>query len=105
MLACERLQFPPPRHGTFELFSGQATGWRVDLPSWRYPVVCQTESGTIQYDNFEGRWGDPLHLRTFIQRYAAEAAKVAARRNGHTVVEQPLANGSIQLVIQVGGAS
>src|SRR6187401_2790431 len=89
-LACERLQLPPPRQATFQLFSDRATGWGVELPGWRYPVVCQTETGQLRYDNYNSHWGDPLHLQAFIQRYAAEAAKVAARRNGHTVLEQPL---------------
>lgn len=104
-LACERLQLPPPRHAKFELFDSHAIGWGVELTGWRYPVVCQTETGELKYDNFNGHWGDSVHLQSFVQRYAAEAAKLAARRNGHTVIEQPLANGSIQLVIQVGGAS
>jgi hypothetical protein len=104
-LACERLQLPPPRQGTFQLFSGQATGWCVDLPSWRYPVVCQTDSGVLRYDNFEGRWGDPNLLNRFLQRYAVEAAKLAARHMGQTAIEQPLPDGSIKLTIQVGGAT
>jgi hypothetical protein len=104
-LACERLQLPPPRHASFELFSASAIGWGVELPGWRYPVVCQTETGNLQYDNFNGHWGDPIHLQAFVQRYAAEVAKLAARRKGHTAIEQALADGSIKLVIQVGGAS
>ena len=104
-LACERLQLPPPRHAFFELFSDSAVGWGVELPSWRYPVVCQTETGELKYDNFNGHWGDPIHLQAFVQRYAAEVAKLAAWRKGHTAIEQALADGSIKLVIQVGGAS
>ena len=33
-----------------------ATGYCVRLPDWRYPVVCDTESGRVRFDNFEGRW-------------------------------------------------
>ena len=104
-LACERLQLPPPRNASFQLFSTSAIGWGVELPGWHYPVVCQTETGDLKYDNFNGRWGDPIHLQAFVQRYAAEAAKLAARRKGHTAIEQTLADGSIKLVIQVGDAS
>ena len=104
-LACERLQLPPPREALFELFSASAAGWGVELPFWHYPVVCQTETGDLKYDNFNGRWGDPIHLQAFVQRYAAEAAKLAARRKGHTAIEQSLADGSIKLIIHVGGAS
>ena len=104
-LACERLKLPPPRHGLFQLFSAQAIGWGVQLRNWRYPVICQTESGQLQYDNFEGRWGEISHLNAFLQRYAVEAARLAARLEGHTVLEQSLADGSIKLLIQVGGAA
>ena len=54
--ACSRLNLAEPVQETAQLFSGKATGHCVRLPNWRYPVVCDTESGRIQYDNFEGRW-------------------------------------------------
>ena len=104
-LACERLKLPPPRHGLFKLFSEEAFGWAVQLRNWRYPVICQTESGQIRYDNFAGRWGRATDLNAYLQRYAVEAARLAARREGHTILEQPLADGSINLVIRVGGAA
>lgn len=102
-LACQRLGLSQPTHGTAQLFSGQATGYCVQLPDWRYPVVCDTESGRILYDNFEGRWGEPCELDRLMQAYACEQAKLEARRNGHTVTEQPLADGSIKLTVHVGG--
>ena len=36
---------------------------------------------------------------------AFEKARLEARRKGNTVTEQALADGSIKLVIQVGGAA
>jgi hypothetical protein len=36
---------------------------------------------------------------------AVEKARIEALRRGHSVSEQPLSDGSIKLVIQVGGAS
>jgi hypothetical protein len=104
-LACKRLQLPPPRQGNFELFSGQATGWAVQLPDWRYPVVCQTDSGELKYDNFEGRWGQVVWLNKFLQMHAVEAAKLCARQMGRSSTEQTLPDGSIRLTIQVGGAA
>lgn len=101
--ACRRLSLPEPTNGTASLFEGQATGLLVRLPDWLYPVVCDTKSGEIRYDNFEGRWGDPRHLDRFLQRYAVEKAAIEARKRGHAVVEQVLADGSIRLTIQVGG--
>ncbi|MBL9122815.1 MAG: DUF1257 domain-containing protein, partial [Planctomycetaceae bacterium] len=47
--ACRRLHLPEPIHRTVELYSGQVTGWSVELPDWRYPVVCQTETGQLQF--------------------------------------------------------
>lgn len=101
--ACRRLGLPQPNHETAQLFSGAATGYCVRLPDWRYPVVCDTESGRIQFDNFEGRWGAQRELDRLMQAYACERAKLEARRNGHTVTEQPLADGSIKLSVHVGG--
>ena len=101
--ACERLSLEPPVHGEAELFSGRQVGWQVRLPDWRYPVVCETETGTVHFDNFEGRWGDPIHLDRFQQMYAVEKARIEARKRGHTVTEQALEDGSIKLTVNVGG--
>lgn len=100
--ACRRLGLPLPTHETARLFSGEATGYCVRLPDWRYPVVCDTESGRVRFDNFEGRWGEQRELDRLMQAYACERAKLEARRNGHTVTEQPLADGSIKLTVHVG---
>lgn len=103
--ACRRLDLTAPIHETVRLYSSQATGWAVWLPDWRYPVVCQTETGQLQFDNFNGRWGEPAMLDRFRQSYAVEKAKLEARRQGHSVTEQQLADGSIRLSIQLGGAA
>jgi hypothetical protein len=70
--ACRRLQLPEPTHGTARLFSGQATGTIVQLPGWQYPVVCDTATGQLKYDNFNGHWGEQAHLDRFLQMYAVE---------------------------------
>ena len=101
--ACGRLSLAEPVLGEAQLFSRSVTGWAVRLPGWRYPVVCDVASAKIAYDNFEGRWGDPLELGRFLQGYAVEKARIEARLKGHTVTEQSLADGSIKLTIQVGG--
>ena len=102
-LACARLHLSPPVHCTHQLFTNTATGLAVQLPDWTFPVVCNTESGQIHYDHFEGRWGDPAQLNRFMQAYAAEMVRIEARKQGHTVTEQPLADGSIKMTVQVGG--
>src|SRR5258708_3996908 len=65
--ACARLGLSPPVAGVAKLFNVEAAGLIVQLPGWNYPIVCQTEAGSIAYDNFEGRWGDPAKLNQFLQ--------------------------------------
>ena len=101
--ACRRLGLAEPVQRTVKLFSGEATGLAVQLPDWEYPVVCDLASGEARFDNFGGHWGDQKHLDKFMQAYAVEKAKVEARRKGHSVTEQALADGSIKLTIQVAG--
>ncbi len=103
--ACQRLRLPEPVAGTTQLFSGEATGLAVQLPDWVYPAVCDTASGEIRYDNFGGRWGEQKQLDRLLQSYACEKAKIEARRQGHSVAEQILADGSIKLTIQVSGGA
>ena len=103
--ACGRLVLPEPVYGEVQLYSSREVGWAVRLPGWRYPVVCDVEAAKIAYDNFGGRWGESRQLDRFLQGYAVERARIEARRKGHTVTEQALADGSIKLVIQVGGAA
>ena len=103
--ACRRLGLPGPAHGTAQLFSGPVEGLLVNLPGWLYPAVVDTASGRVRFDNYEDRWGDPEQLDRLLQAYAVERARIEARKRGHHVVEQSLADGSIKLVIQVGGAA
>jgi hypothetical protein len=103
--ACQRLRLPVPVQGKATLFSGEVEGLAVQLPDWLYPVVCDTNSGALRYDNFGGRWGDQRHLDKFLQMYAVEKSCLEARRRGHQVTEQALADGSIKLVIQVSGGA
>ena len=102
--ACRRLGLPRPVAGTARLFSGKAAGLIVKLPGWRYPVAVDTQAGKIHYDNYQGRWGDRQQLDKLRQAYAVEKTCLEARKAGHSVVEQELSDGSIKLVIQVGGA-
>ncbi|MEQ8637442.1 DUF1257 domain-containing protein [Gimesia maris] len=102
--ACERLALPAPVFGETQLFSSKATGWAVQLPDWRYPVVCDVNTAQLAFDNFEGRWGARQELDRFLQSYAVEKTKLVARKQGHSVLEQPLEDGSIKLTIQAGAA-
>ncbi len=101
--ACKRLNLPEPVHGTAKLFNASATGLLVRLPGWQYPVVCDTASGETRMDNYNGAWGKQEELDKFLQAYALAKATLEARKQGHSVVEQALADGSVKLTIQVGG--
>lgn len=101
--ACTRLNLPQPVAGEHQVFTNRVAGLAVQLPRWQYPIVCQTETGQVQYDNYEGRWGEPTQLDRFLQGYAVEKAKLEARRQGYGVTEQSLEDGSIRLTVQVGG--
>jgi hypothetical protein len=104
--ACHRLRLPAPVYGTAQLFAGQsATGYQVQLPGWRYPLVCDITSGSLHLDIFGGRWGEQQRLDQFLQAYAVEKTRIEARRKGHSVTEESLADGSIKLTIHVGAAA
>ena len=100
--ACQRLNLAPPRQGTAELFSGEAEGPIVQLPGWQYPVVIDTLSGFVRYDNYQGYWGDQEQLDRFLQIYAVERTKLEARKKGYLVSEQALQDGSIKLQLTEG---
>ena len=103
-LGCDRLGLERPVHRTAKLFTTEATGYCVELPEWRYPVVCDVESGRVHYDNFNGPWGEKQQLDRLLQMYAIEKTRLEARRRGHTVTEQALNDGSVRLTVHVGGA-
>ena len=103
--ACHRRQLAEPVAGKHLLFSGEVEGLAVRLRDWTYPAICQLETGEVQYDNFGGRWGEQRELDQFMQAYAVEKARIEARKRGHTVMEQSLADGSIKLTVQIGGAA
>ena len=102
--ACARLNLAAPEHKTTRLFSATATGLCVQLPGWNYPVVANLQTGQVQYDNYNGHWGEQKHLHSFLQAYAVEKAKIEARKKGHMCSETRLEDGSIRVTIRVGGA-
>ena len=102
--ACQRLGLPAPVQGKTKLFRAEVEGLAVQLPDWHYPVICDTASGQLKYDNFNGRWGDQRHLDKFLQIYAVEKVRLEARRHGHQCGTE-LADGSIKLTIQVNGGA
>ena len=103
--ACTRLNLTPPERKAAKLFSDTVTGLCVQLPGWLYPIVCDTQSGQLKYDNYEGHWGEQRHLNSFLQGYAVEKAKIEARKKGHYATETSLHDGSIRVTVHVGGAA
>jgi hypothetical protein len=103
--ACTRLKLSTPQHKTVRLFNATATGLCVELPNWSYPVVCNLQNGSLQFDNYQGHWGEQKHLNSFLQAYAVEKARIEARKKGHAVSETRLEDGSIRVTIRVGGAA
>ena len=101
--ACRRLELPEPVEGEAKVFTTWRKGLLVHLKDWEFPVVCDLASGKVEYDNYEGHWGNTDRLMTFLQIYAVEKATIEARKRGHSVVEQPLPDGSITLTIGVAG--
>jgi hypothetical protein len=97
--ACQRLGLAAPVQGMAQLFSGEVTGLRVQLPGWQYPVVIDTATGELRYDNYNGVWGEQAHLDRFLQVYAVEVVKLEARKKGYQVTEQALQDGAIRLQI------
>ena len=103
--ACRRLELPPPLVGSAQLFGGEVSGLIVRLPDWTYPLVIDTASGQVHFDNYGGAWGDQAQLDRFFQMYAVEKARLEARKRGHHVTEQALPDGCIKLSIRVGGGA
>lgn len=100
--ACQRLNLSQPEQGTAQLFSGNATGILVQLPGWQYPIVIDTLTGLVHYDNYGGHWGSQDRMDTFLKLYAVEKCRIEARKKGYSVIEQAQQDGSIKLQIIEG---
>ena len=100
--ACQRLGLAAPVQGKAQLYGAEATGLLVQLPGWQYPVVLDPATGEVQYDNYQGHWGEQAQLDRFLQLYAVEKGKLEARKKGYQVSEQALHDGSIKLQIIEG---
>ena len=102
--AARRLNLKEPVHGRAEVFNTAVDGVLVELGNdWIYPICANLQTGELLYDNFGGQWGDKKYLDKFVQTYCIEKATLEARHKGYSVMEQPLADGSIKLTI--GGAA
>jgi hypothetical protein len=103
--ACVRLKLAAPERKAVRLFSATETGLCVELPGWRYPVVCNVLTGELRFDNYNGHWGPQAELNKFLQAYAVEKAKIEARKKGHLAYETAQEDGSIKVTVHVRGAT
>lgn len=100
--ACRRLGLAQPKSGTFKVYAVERTGLGITLPGWSYPVVCNTETGAVDFDNYNGHWGKQEELDKFLQAYAVEKAIFEAQKGGYSVYEEKLDDGSIRLSLTGG---
>jgi len=98
--ACRRLGAECLGYGRHALYQGPLNGLGVQLKGWQYPLVINTGSGQVRFDNYEGRWGDARELDRFKQAYAVCRARAEAESQGAEIEEERLADGSVRLVIQ-----
>jgi hypothetical protein len=101
--ACQRLNWEQPIFGDFRVFSVTRTGLGVKAPGWQFPIVCDLNTGAVDYDNYNGNWGDQARLDEFMQAYSIEKAKIQAGLSGYQSYEEMLADGSVKLTVVVEG--
>ena len=99
--ACLRLKWEEPTFGDFRVFSVNRTGLGIKAPGWQFPIVCNLQTGAVDYDNYNGHWGEQAQLDHFIQAYTIEKARLEAQKMGHSVYEETLSDGSIKLTVTV----
>ncbi|QDT14207.1 DUF1257 domain-containing protein [Alienimonas californiensis] len=103
--ACRRLKLPPPQTETVTFFDRSVrTGSTVRPPGFVYPIVCDTDSGDLYHDTYEGRWGSEAFVGRLLQAYAVEKTKLQAKARGHRCTETALADGSVRLTVTAGAA-
>jgi hypothetical protein len=73
--ACRRLGLPGPAHGTAKHFGGEAAGLLVWLPDWLYPLVVDTATGQVRYDNDGGAGAIPGTSTDFSRRTHARSRR------------------------------
>lgn len=97
--ACKLLGLAAPTVGVGHLYSSKHTGVVVQLKDWRFPVVIDTKTGKIHYDNYNGSWGKEVELQKLKQMYGVAKAKLIAKKQGYHVKQFTLPNGTIKLQV------
>lgn len=95
--ACEALGVEEPKHGRHKLYGAQrAEGYAVKLKGWRYPVVVDTKSGNIMFDDY-GSQHDAMPLVELHNEYALAVVKQVAIKQKRRIVSEERVNGKIVL--------
>lgn len=98
--ACKEMGLAEPKTETVQLYDGKTyTGVTVRLPGWRYPVVIDTKSGQLHFDNYNGKWGKQAELNRLSQLYGVAKATIIARSKGYQIQRSVLSNGTIRLSV------
>lgn len=102
LAACKELGLPVPKTETVTLYDGKEyTGLAIRLKGWSYPVVIDTKTGALHYDNYGGSWGKQEELNKLTQMYGVCKATLIAKAKGYITQRTTLPNGTIRL--QVSG--
>jgi hypothetical protein len=101
--ACHRLGLAAPVDGKHTLFqrNEKINGTAVQFPNWQYPVIFNTETGEVAYDNFNGNWGNIAEYDKFMQSYAICRTMQEASLQGYMATEETLADGSVKITVNV----
>ena len=107
-ITAKRLKLPKPEYRTnYRMRSGKVVkGIAVQLQDWQKPVIFDTETGRVEFDNWSpydehhpavragkkevgdnGKWGDIAHLHRFVDEYVATGHMLQAKEEGHIVEE------------------
>lgn len=85
--------------GTARLFSETVRGNRFKLPGWKYPVVV-TDKGDLQYDNYDGNWGEQEYLDQTLQHFVRRTILASAKKQGYRQMSQKMnAKGQMEVVL------
>lgn len=104
-ITAKRMGLSEPKYVEgYRMSEKRVTGIAVRLPGWRKHVVFDTESGSVEFDNWspfdenhpmvrqgkkqvgdDGRWGDIVQLHQFIDEYLGTEVMLQAATEGHVV--------------------
>ena len=55
---------------------------RIDLKDWQYPLAVNTETGKVQFDNYNGMWGKIEEFDKLRQEYSVACVEQEGGEDG-----------------------